>query len=848
MSRKMVFSRARSSGHPQDGRLARCRSLTARLLAGTWSLAIVAAVLAATSAPNTVGAPAPGSAPPAPSVLLASQAAPQGYWLTAADGGIFNYGSAAFLGSAGSLHLSRPVVAMAPTPDGGGYWLVASDGGIFNYGDAKFYGSAGAIHLNQPIVGMAATPDGGGYWLVASDGGIFNYGDAKFYGSAGAIHLNRPIVGMAATPDGGGYWLVASDGGIFNYGDAKFYGSAGAIHLNRPIVGMAPGAGGAGYWLVATDGGIFNYGSAGFDGSAGAIILNSPIVAMAPTQDAAGYWLVASDGGIFNYGDAKFYGSAGSVHLNSPIVGAAAAATANPVVVPPPPGQGPPTVTGVQPSAGSVSGGTSVTVAGTNLAGVTAVEFGSTPGTVTFDSSGGIIATSPAEPAGTVDITVITPDGTSPKTSVDRYTFSPDAPVVSGISPTSGVTTGGTSVTIQGNSLSGATKASFGNTAGTITSDSPTQIVVTSPAGPSGTVSATVHITVTTPAGTSSSGTADQFTYKMPPVVTSVNLYPAAPVGTPASAAGGTDVLITGSNFQQIQNATAVNFGSTAVTASCGPPPLPDPGPSACFTIESDTQIFAVSPAGSGTVDVTVTNDGGPSATSAKDKFVYSSSAAPTVSEGPTGFDNVNTPGLGASLNVGLSGLQKGDLIAMEVEEKYGYLTPTSTSFSANTPTDDNGTTFHRAGLHQYADNNHGDDLFYGTYTGSSGSDSITVNLTSNDGNAQDSMSAASLDVEAFHSAKGASTTWTLDTTGTNTGGGDSWPYPDLIPSAAGEVYFGYMAEGLQGSGGTQGCVFQTDDRSNQIVGCRSISSEITPQQVNALGSEFSFALLARPS
>ena len=47
-----------------------------------------------------------------------------------------------------------------------GYWLVASDGGVFNYGDAAFYGSTGAINLNKPIVAMAATPDGQGYWIV----------------------------------------------------------------------------------------------------------------------------------------------------------------------------------------------------------------------------------------------------------------------------------------------------------------------------------------------------------------------------------------------------------------------------------------------------------------------------------------------------------------------------------------------------------------------------------------------------------------------------------------------------------------------------------------------------------
>ena len=85
--------------------------------------------------------------------------------------------------------------------------MVASDGGIFSYGDAVFYGSTGAITLNKPIVGMAPTPDGKGYWLVASDGGVFSFGDATFYGSTGAITLDQPIVGMA--PDTGREGLLA---------------------------------------------------------------------------------------------------------------------------------------------------------------------------------------------------------------------------------------------------------------------------------------------------------------------------------------------------------------------------------------------------------------------------------------------------------------------------------------------------------------------------------------------------------------------------------------------------------------------------------------------------------------
>ena len=267
---------------------------------------------------GSAGVPGPPSPPPA--------APPNSsYWLVASDGGIFTFGNAGFYGSAGSLPLVKPVVAVAPTASKNGYWLVASDGGIFSYGDATFHGSMGGKPLNAPIVGMAATPDGGGYWLVASDGGIFSFGDAAFHGSMGGKPLNKPIVGMAATPSGLGYWLVASDGGIFSFGDAAFHGSMGGKPLNKPIVGMAATPSGLGYWLVASDGGIFNFGDAGFFGSAGGTPLNKPAVGVSATPDGRGYWIAASDGGIFNYGDANFYGSEGGAALNKPVVGVASA-------------------------------------------------------------------------------------------------------------------------------------------------------------------------------------------------------------------------------------------------------------------------------------------------------------------------------------------------------------------------------------------------------------------------------------------------------------------------------------------------------------------------------------------
>jgi hypothetical protein len=251
---------------------------------------------------------------------------PEGYWLTASDGGIFAFGRAGYFGSLGDVRLRSPVVGMAPTPTGKGYWLVAADGGIFALGDAPFWGSAGAIQLNSPIVGMAATPKGDGYWLVAADGGIFNFGPgAPYLGSAGGTRLNSPIVGMAASPKGSGYWLVAADGGVFNFGPgARFFGSAGDLPLTRPIVGVAITSTGSGYWLVASDGGVFNYGDARFFGSTGATRLTKPIVGIETPPARAGYWLVASDGGVFAFGDAGFHGSTGSLRLNKPIAGLAA--------------------------------------------------------------------------------------------------------------------------------------------------------------------------------------------------------------------------------------------------------------------------------------------------------------------------------------------------------------------------------------------------------------------------------------------------------------------------------------------------------------------------------------------
>jgi hypothetical protein len=244
-----------------------------------------------------------------------------GYRLTASDGGVFNFGSDEFHGSATGLALNAPIVGVT-SPDTQGYWLVGSDGGVFSFGEATFQGSMAGTHLNAPVVGIA-THDDSGYWLVGADGGVFSFGDTTFYGSMGGHKLAAPVVGITASQDGKGYWLVGSDGGVFCYGDAMFHGSMAGRRLAAPIVGIAATPDGGGYWLVGADGGVFSFGDATFYGSMAGHKLAAPVVGITASQDGKGYWLVGSDGGVFSFGDASFLGSEAGERIALPVVAGA---------------------------------------------------------------------------------------------------------------------------------------------------------------------------------------------------------------------------------------------------------------------------------------------------------------------------------------------------------------------------------------------------------------------------------------------------------------------------------------------------------------------------------------------
>lgn len=84
----------------------------------------------------------------------------------------------------------------------------------------------------------------------------------------------------------------------------------------------------------------------------------------------------------------------------------------------------------------------------------------------------------------------------------------PSVPAITALSPASGPAAAGTTVTITGQHLLGATAVTFGSTPGTITSVTNDQIVAVAPAG-----TGTVGVTVTAPGGTSAPA---QYTYPTP--------------------------------------------------------------------------------------------------------------------------------------------------------------------------------------------------------------------------------------------------------------------------------------------------------------------------------------------
>jgi len=257
-----------------------------------------------------------------------------------------------------------------------------------------------------------------------------------------------------------------------------------------------------------------------------------------------------------------------------------------------------PIISSVSPATGPVAGGTSITITGSGFMGATGVSVGGNAAigvSVVNDTS--ITAVTPAgAAAGTVDVRVTTPTGTSTIVLADKFTYtSTNVPTVTAVSPTGGPIAGGPTVTITGTGFASVTGVTFGGNAATgITVTSDTSMTVTSPAHSAG----AVDVIVTNANGSSATSAAARFTYGAAPAITSIS---------PTSGGAGTVITITGTGFT---GATAVMFDTTSATP----------------TSVSDTQIVVTAPShASGAAAVTVV---APTGTSASVTFTYASSTS----------------------------------------------------------------------------------------------------------------------------------------------------------------------------------------------------------------------------
>ena len=259
-----------------------------------------------------------------------------------------------------------------------------------------------------------------------------------------------------------------------------------------------------------------------------------------------------------------------------------------------------PTISSLSPTSGSTLGGTEFTITGTNLTSTNSVTVGGVAATnVVVVSPTSVTAITPAGTAGAKDVALTTPLGTINKPNA--FTYVAPTSTITSVSPTSGSTLGGTTITLTGTNLTGASSVTVGDAQATsVVVVSPTSVTAVTPAGTVG----VKEITVTTPLGIASKSNA--FIYLLPsPTLASVS-------PNFGSNLGATPITITGTN---LLGATSVTVGGAEATS---------------VVIVSSTTITALTPAGTvGAQDIRVRTPGG--ITTLAGGFTYVDATSPTI-------------------------------------------------------------------------------------------------------------------------------------------------------------------------------------------------------------------------
>jgi hypothetical protein len=480
-------------------------------------------------------------------------------------------------------------------------------------------------------------------------------------------------------------------------------------------------------------------------------------------------------------------------------------------------------------AAGTSGGGgapsaTTVSITGSNFAPGDSVSFGGSPATgVTVTSSTSITAAAPpgnpSKVGGTVDVTVSGPGGTSVTSPADEFTYlvsSSSYSVALAANTTSPDVGGSVTLTATANQDLGAT--SYGMSI----VDASTGVIldhVTSGSSFSVVVSESAAVTQRYVAEIDDTGGANIQANSSPVIVTWAGSQPppppppSAPTVTGVSPAsgpttGGTSVTVTGSNFA---SGDTVNFGSS---------------PAAAITVNSATSITATTPAGSGTVDVTVSGAGGTSSTSPADQFTYTTAQAPAYAE-VSGFP-VDASSTGLS-TVSLTPSSPGDLVVLFIELHSGTA-PTVSSLSApNIAWQPSATVVNddpAVPLHV--------ELWYGVATSA---DPGTTTITYSGSVAGNNVEIVG---DSFHAT--AAGTWEATVGASADGSSATVQFPSLTSGASGGIYVGYSRVASNyASGPTSGFSYYETPAANVELSDASLAASTTyePQATQSASGEY---------
>jgi len=197
-----------------------------------------------------------------------------------------------------------------------------------------------------------------------------------------------------------------------------------------------------------------------------------------------------------------------------------------------------PAITSISPAKGPTSGGTKVTIRGSNFTKSSVVHFGDAKASVKYESKTKLVATSPAIALSpSVDVDVKVTNGNEPS-NTKPYAYKA-LPITDDISPHYGSKIGGTEVTVNGRHFTTTSKVTFGNSKSPkVTYVSSTKLIAVVPKRSA----ATTHVRVHTQYGTSTTnGDNTRFTTENLAIST------LSPAKGPTS--GGTRVSIAGTGF-----------------------------------------------------------------------------------------------------------------------------------------------------------------------------------------------------------------------------------------------------------------------------------------------------------